>query len=300
MQGSETKFCPRCKQHISIDDFSPHKRSKDGLYTYCRKCASAYNMERYNKNKEHHKKLYTKYTKMSKPNISEKYCSKCNETKTIDKFSKNSYRKDGYNGYCKVCLKIMNQKYNKSNKGKTKRKITNDKLREAGKFTEYNKKYYSSEKGKAASKRGNDKKLGTIQGKLHNNISSLFRQRLKKRGLSKDGKSTFDFVSWTVQEAREHLEKQFLPGMSWENHGKNGWEMDHIIPESLWSYETTEDFDLRKCWSLENLRPMWAKENTQKGNNLFWDLENPDKGYPLPGIIEWFCNYKGIEVPEIS
>ena len=35
-----TKVCSRCKRELPISEFYKAKNMKDGLYTYCRKCAS--------------------------------------------------------------------------------------------------------------------------------------------------------------------------------------------------------------------------------------------------------------------
>lgn len=50
----------------------------------------------------------------------------------------------------------------------------------------------------------------------------------------------------------------FTKGMTWENHGHNGWHIDHIIPCSFFKYESFEDISFQYCWSLENLQPLWA------------------------------------------
>jgi hypothetical protein len=65
----------------------------------------------------------------------------------------------------------------------------------------------------------------------------------------------------TQQELLQHLEKQFLKGMSWEN--RKLWHIDHIIPMS--SAKTLEDN--YKLNHFTNLRPMWAKDNLSKKNN---------------------------------
>jgi hypothetical protein len=59
-----------------------------------------------------------------------------------------------------------------------------------------------------------------------------------------------------------YLESQFVEGMSWENHGK--WHIDHIKPVCSFNFNSREDEDFKKCWALENLRPLWAKENLKK------------------------------------
>lgn len=50
--------------------------------------------------------------------ISEKYCSKCEETKEVSEFSKNKRLKDGFAHYCKECRKGVNAKYYVNNKFK--------------------------------------------------------------------------------------------------------------------------------------------------------------------------------------
>ncbi len=63
--------------------------------------------------------------------------------------------------------------------------------------------------------------------------------------------------------AREHLEKQFKEGMTWENHGLYGWHIDHIIPCA--SFDLTDLEQQKKCFHYTNLQPLWAKENLIKG-----------------------------------
>jgi len=48
--------------------------------------------------------------------------------------------------------------------------------------------------------------------------------------------------------------------MSWDNYGE--WHIDHIIPISL-AKTLEEGIILSK---LENLQPLWAKENILKSN----------------------------------
>lgn len=70
----------------------------------------------------------------------------------------------------------------------------------------------------------------------------------------------FDF---TQDEFRAHITKCFRPGMTWANYG--AWEIDHIRPISSFRYASTDDDEYRKCWSLENLHPLWRIENQMKG-----------------------------------
>jgi hypothetical protein len=89
----------------------------------------------------------------------------------------------------------------------------------------------------------------------------------------KNGKS-LDFLPYNMQELRAHIEKQFESWMNWENHGRYfplvwddndpstwKWQIDHIIPQSDLPYTNMEDENFKTCWSLENLRPLSAKQN---------------------------------------
>ena len=85
-----------------------------------------------------------------------------------------------------------------------------------------------------------------------------------KNLLSHDNNKTFEIVGCTPQELKDHLEKHFKEGMTWENYGLYGWHIDHIIP--LASAETEEE--LLKLFHYTNLQPLWAEENLLKSNKI--------------------------------
>ncbi len=53
-----------------------------------------------------------------------------------------------------------------------------------------------------------------------------------------------------------------------ENAFKKGYEIDHIIPVSLYDLKLMGDKEFRKCWGLKNLRIITKEENVKKGNEL--------------------------------
>ncbi len=61
----------------------------------------------------------------------------------------------------------------------------------------------------------------------------------RDKGWKKEKNKVLDFLGCDLKTAYKHIEKQFIEGMSWSNHGKKGWEIDHIIPVS--SAKTPED-----------------------------------------------------------
>jgi hypothetical protein len=113
--------------------------------------------------------------------------------------------------------------------------------------------------------------------KLRVDVSTLIRRSLKSNNSSKVS-SILDYLPYSIQELREHLEKQFKPWMTWENHGVYDidvwddndlttwtWQLDHIIPQSDLPYTSMSDDNFQKCWALENLRPYPAKLNIIEG-----------------------------------
>lgn len=86
-------------------------------------------------------------------------------------------------------------------------------------------------------------------------------QKLRQRGGSL---ATFGaLLDFTLGELRTHLEKQFLPGMTWQNYGQ--WEIDHVVPKDSFQFEAPGVPAFKACWSLTNLRPVWRLVNTRKG-----------------------------------
>ena len=76
--------------------------------------------------------------------------------------------------------------------------------------------------------------------------------------------STFKLLGYTIEELMIHLENKFINGMTWDNYGE--WHVDHIVPMSSFDFESTECENFKKCWSLENLQPLWAEDNLSKGS----------------------------------
>ena len=107
--------------------------------------------------------------------------------------------------------------------------------------------------------------------KLRKTISNSVRKGLKKRLSSKKGKATFDFLPYTINELKQHLEKQFEPWMNWNNwgSGKGCWQIDHIKPDAVFNYRDVVDKEFKDCWALTNLQPFDAIENIKKGASFY-------------------------------
>ncbi|MDE3796955.1 hypothetical protein I7G59_06355 [Sinorhizobium meliloti] len=109
-----------------------------------------------------------------------------------------------------------------------------------------------------------EKRRSTAKGRIDASIRAGIIKSIR-RG-SKGGKRRFEILGYTVLDLMEHLEKRFLPGMTWDNYGE--WHIDHIVPLAAHNYETPDDIDFKRAWALSNLQPLWAIDNMKKGDSL--------------------------------
>ncbi len=107
-------------------------------------------------------------------------------------------------------------------------------------------------------------------------LQVLLRTRFKramKNGLKKE--SAIKLIGCSINELKQHLENQFIKGMSWENYGFYGWHIDHIKPCSRFDLFKLEE--QQKCFHYTNLQPMWATENLIKSDNYEINKNKKDK-----------------------
>ena len=207
-----------------------------------------------------------------------KYCSKCRTIKTTDRFGKNRARPDGLNYWCSDCRLTYNIKTKEHSLAYHKEYYKNHKEYYIKKALEWQKanpekrREYSKKSCKKWSTANPDKireidrrKRSSAKGKVSDNISRAIRKSLGTG--NKRGHHWEFLVGYTIDQLKRHLEKQFKPGMAWENFG-NYWNIDHKIPVSAFNFVSFEDMDFKKCWSLKNLQPLEAPINFQKGAKL--------------------------------
>jgi hypothetical protein len=101
--------------------------------------------------------------------------------------------------------------------------------------------------------------------KLVGNFRTAIYTVLKENNVKKFG-HYFDILGYSQENLINHLENQFDDKMSWENYGK--WHVDHKLPITFFNFTSIEDEEFKKCWSLDNLQPMWGSENISKSNRI--------------------------------
>jgi hypothetical protein len=103
--------------------------------------------------------------------------------------------------------------------------------------------------------------------KVHKSISNILITAIKNRF---SVNIIIRHQDYTNHDFKESFERKFKEGMSWDNFGQ--WHIDHITPKSWFKILNGDNSlnlnQLKECWNLNNLQPLWAKENWQKHNKF--------------------------------
>ena len=146
-------------------------------------------------------------------------------------------------------------KYRTENKEEVNRKI---------------KEWYYKNKDKVRARQKIYERIGAYRNSFNYKIKDNMRKRIMT-ALKKDGgkktKRTMKLVGCTVEQLKQYIEKQFQPGMSWEQ--RSLWHIDHIIPCA--SFDLTKLSEQKKCFHYTNLQPLWAEDNLKKGAKLDYE-----------------------------
>lgn len=97
------------------------------------------------------------------------------------------------------------------------------------------------------------------QRELYGDTGTAIRNSLVGRG---GGRKTELQLGYTMEELRIHLERQFNKKMTWEKFMNGEIHIDHILPKK--SFDMSDPEEWKICWSLPNLRPLWANDNRTK------------------------------------
>jgi len=205
--------------------------------------------------------------KLKRKEYNKKYRSQHRETAI--QYSRNYYKNNKsklleytkeYRNKNKSLLRVKRKEYYLENKKRIRLKnIKNRDYR-----NEYSKVYYRKNKSSLIRKtcvrfrlRYKNDILFKIKVSLRNRVCDAF----KYKNLIKS-KKTKNLLGCSWEELKTHMETQFKPGMTWDNHKKDGWHIDHIVP--LGNAKNEEEME-RLC-HYTNLQPLWWYENLSKGN----------------------------------
>lgn len=205
-------------------------------------------------------------------------CTRCGLEKpaTTDHFAPHKIGKFGLRSHCRPCRKEYDaamrerpdqlqrqQKWRDANKGVVRKH--NEKWRAANKSTAHvaawRKRNIDHARARDAERNRNRRKTDPAY-----RLKCRMSARLSMMAKGKGGKSSFELLGYSPEQLCRHLERQFLPGMTWDNIGE--WHIDHIIPVSAFNIHSPDDPDFRVCWGLANLRPLWRRDNQVKGGKV--------------------------------
>ena len=282
----ETKVCNTCNTEQPVTNF--HK-FRNGVRNYCSKCSTEMgkkyreqNPERYESFKntqkikrktetDEERKIRNLKKRAWKRGVSievileeeriynlaesqnKKYCYDCKNILNKSEFAKHKLSGDGLNTICKKCRnKNLMAYYHKNSEMMNAKK------------TEYNRK--NKEKILARQRNYTKKRKETDEMfKLCINLRLRAKNYLKiKRFDSRINKKTSEMIGCSPAELKTYIEEKFGDGMTWENYGKYGWHIDHIIPLS--SAKTKEE--AIRLSHHTNLQPLWWIDNIKKGKKL--------------------------------
>jgi hypothetical protein len=198
--------------------------------------------------------------------MEKKICSKCDVLKILPEFYKDSKYKDGVSSVCRECKKIINRNYRESNVDAYKKQqkkyrdsnLEKEKLRVKN-WCLKNKKHrskYSTQYEKI--RKETDPKFKILRNSRNRLYNFLFKKHLTKP------KKTIQLFGCEMDVLKNHLESLFTENMSWDNYGKNGWHIDHIIPLS----SANSEEEIIKLCHYTNLQPLWSEDNLKKSNRF--------------------------------
>jgi len=208
-----------------------------------------------------------------------KLCCRCKTPKDISEFQKDKIRKDGLKPDCRLCRSKQCAQYRAAHidKERNRHKLYRDahkdyikvqskgyRKRAASKIKLTVAKYFARNSDKIRAQRAKHKKE-RMAVDLNFRIASMLRCRVRAAISNgpKMGSAVRD-LGCSIGNFKEHLEKQFKPGMSWDNWSADGWHIDHIIPLSKFNLSDRSEF--LKATNYTNMQPLWATDNLKKSN----------------------------------
>jgi len=84
----------------------------------------------------------------------------------------------------------------------------------------------------------------------------------------KNGRRWEDLVPYTAEEIQKRLDSTMPTGYNWQDFLDGNLHIDHIIPISVFNFDCPEHLDFQRCWALDNLQLLPAKENIHKSNKI--------------------------------
>ena len=189
-----------------------------------------------------------------------KKCKRCLIDKSLDQFRlMGKY----HQSYCKKCESLNHCEWAKENRKQateTARKYRQANPEQHAEAVKRYNKAHPEKRRKTHNTYIAKRKLKDFNFKLACAVRSRLGTALKDN--AKSGSAVTD-LGCSIPELKEHIEKQWQEGMSWDNWTLDGWHIDHIKP--LASFDLTDLTQFKAAVHYTNLQPLWAEANLSKG-----------------------------------
>lgn len=119
----------------------------------------------------------------------------------------------------------------------------------------------------------NTKYRSTLKGRIDSRIGVRIRYCVRN---NIKGHYWEKLLGYTVDDLKKHLISLFTSGMTWGKFLSGEIQFDHKIPKYRFRYKSVRDPKFKECWSLDNLQPLWAKDNLTKHTKTMeeWEISN--------------------------
>ena len=196
----------------------------------------------------------------------------------------------GRRSKCKVCYLKRRTEYNNKPENKKRKAVWHKKWAKKPEVKvrnlETGRKHYHTPHGKQKSREVRNNRLRTDPiFRLGRNMSKKIRANIKKKSKGKHFKNGVPWerlVGFTADELYQRINDVLIPlvpGATQEDLKNGRLHLDHIRPVSSFSYQSPEDEDFKKCWSLGNFQLLWNDHNVSKSNR--WDGTQENKTFNL-------------------
>lgn len=198
-----------------------------------------------------------------------KKCAICKIEKELNNFRTDKTIKCGYRSYCIECenikIKENGRKRYKNGKRKQYNKENADVI--SSKYKKWRLDNLASISKKASERYNTDPEY---------KLKHILRVRVQK-ALKLDCKNTSskELLGCNIFEYKLYLESKFTEGMSWENYGRKGWHIDHIIPCS--SFNLLDIEQQKQCFHYTNLQPLFKTSELAEFFGYINEIGNRNK-----------------------
>jgi len=188
----------------------------------------------------------------------DRQCTLCKQVKPLDRFG--IYKRSNTpRSWCKECCSKKADEYRRLHPEKFKASIKKylENHRQEIRLRNRNWQKANPEKARLSCRNWYRRRRNKITMCLYSSLSQAFGRGLGTMNI-------WEILGYSYEEFTRHIEGRFKDGMNWDNHGE--WEIDHIIPQNFFEFQSYKDVEFKMCWRLENIQPLWRRENKQKGN----------------------------------